>query len=157
MFKAVSGPNAGKSLIHLDNWELTTFTNWAKQYPKSTVVSFNTEFRGLNYSVYPYGDYPETDRLLFPVDTSDKRLNIKEPIIAVKFGSTVRAYPLAEIQRSTNGVITDTIEGEILILKSSSHDNSVKIVQAPKNAFVAHTFWFAWAANEPNTELYKAP
>lgn len=157
LFKAVSGPNAGKSLIHFNDWQLTTFGNWTKQYPQSTVVSFNTGIGGQDYNVYPYGDYPITDDLIFPVDTSDKRLNIKEPIIAVKYGNTAKAYPIYVIQRSTDGVITDTIEGEPLILKASFKDNSIRIVQAPESAFVVHTFWFAWAANEPNTELYKAP
>ena len=156
-FQAISGPNAGKSLTHLDNWELTTFEDWAERNPDSTVVSFDTGPDSQSYNISPYGDYAQTDDLMFPVDISDKRLNLKERIIAVKFGNTARAYPLTEIQRSVNGVVNDTIEGEIFILESSDQTNTVRIVQAPENAFIAHTFWFAWAAYEPNTEIYKAP
>ncbi|MCH8824211.1 MAG: DUF3179 domain-containing protein [Planctomycetes bacterium] len=156
-FQAISGPNAGKSLTHLDNWELTTFEDWAERNPDSTVVSFDTGLERGNYNISPYGDYAQTDHLMFPVDVSDKRLNLKERIIAIKFGNTARAYPLTEIQRSVNGVVNDTIEGEIFILESSDQTNTVRIVQAPENALIAHTFWFAWAAYEPNTEIYKAP
>lgn len=156
-FQAISGPNAGKSLTHLDNWELTTFKDWTERYPDSTVVSFNTGLEDQDYNINPYGDYSQTDYLMFPVDVSDDRLNLKDRIIAIKFGNTTKAYPLTEIQRSVNGIVSDTIEGEVIILESSDQTNSVRIVQAPYDALVAHTFWFAWAAYEPNTEIYESP
>jgi len=89
-FNAISGPNAGKSLTHLDNWEITSFEMWKKQHPDSTIVSFETGFESRNnYSVSPYGNYAETDDLMFPVDTSDNRLKLKDRIIAVKYGNTI--------------------------------------------------------------------
>ena len=157
-FQAISGPNSGNSLTHLDNWELTTFTSWKDRYPDSTVVSFNTGLENpQNYKVQLYGDLAQTDDLMFPVDTSDNRLKLKDRIMAVKFGNTARAYPIIEIQKSADGVVKDTIEGEIFIFESSKQTNTIKVIQAPEDAFVAHTFWFAWAAYEPNTEIYKAP
>ncbi len=156
-FQAISGPNAGKSLAHLDNWELTSFKEWADRHPDSTVVSFDTGPNSRNYNESPYGDYSQTDYLMFPVDTSDDRLSLKERIIAVKFRNTIKAYPLAEIQRSVNGVVQDTIDGELFVFESSNQGNTVRITQAPKDALIAHTFWFAWAASQPATEVYRAP
>jgi hypothetical protein len=32
----------------------------------------------------------------------------------------------------------------------------VSVVRAPDDAQVVHTFWFAWAAFHPDTEVYRA-
>jgi len=48
------------------------------------------------------------------------------------------------------------IEGEMFIFESKDQSNTIKIISAPEDALIAHTFWFAWAAYEPDTEIYKA-
>ena len=152
-FSAISGPNAGTSLRHL-GWELTTFADWAKRHPESTVLSFDTGHQR-NYRSNLYGDYFETDRLMFPVANSDTRLNRKDQIIAVKLGEVVKAYPISEIQRAPDGVVRDTIDGQTIVLEADGQTGAVRVVEAPAKAFVAHTFWFAWVAFEPETEVYR--
>lgn len=152
-FSAISGPNAGRSLPHL-GWELTTFADWSNRHPESTVLSVDTGHQR-NYRSNPYSDYFETDRLMFPVANSDTRLNDKDQIIAVKLGEVAKAYPISEIQRAPNGVVRDTIDGQTIVLESNAQTNSARVVQMPANAFVAHTFWFAWVAFEPDTEVYR--
>ena len=152
-FSAISGPNAGRSLPHL-GWELTTFADWSNRHPESTVLSVDTGHQR-NYRSNPYGDYFETDRLMFPVTNSDTRLNDKDQIIAVKLGEVAKAYPISEIQRAPNGVVRDTIDGQTIVLESNAQTDSARVVQMPANAFVAHTFWFAWVAFEPDTEVYR--
>lgn len=152
-FSAISGPNAGRSLPHL-GWELTTFADWSNRHPESTVLSVDTGHQR-NYRSNPYGDYFETDRLMFPVANSDTRLNDKDQIIAVKLGEVAKAYPISEIQRAPNGVVRDTIDGQTIVLESNAQTDSARVVQMPANAFVAHTFWFAWVAFEPDTEVYR--
>ena len=152
-FSAISGPNAGRSLPHL-GWELTTFADWSNRHPESTVLSVDTGHQR-NYRSSPYGDYFETDRLMFPVTNSDTRLNDKDQIIAVKLGEVAKAYPISEIQRAPNGVVRDTIDGQTIVLESNAQTDSARVVQMPANAFVAHTFWFAWVAFEPDTEVYR--
>ena len=95
------------------------------------------------------------DRLMFPVANSDTRLNDKDQIIAVKLGEIAKAYPISEIQRAPNGVVRDTIDGQTIVLESNAQTDSARVVQMPANAFVAHTFWFAWVAFEPDTEVYR--
>ncbi len=153
-FSAISGPNAGKSLQHL-GWELTTFADWSKRHPESTVLSFDTGHQR-NYRRNLYGDYLESDRLIFPVANSDTRLKRKDQIIAVKLGEAVKAYPISEIQRAPDGVVRDTIEGQSIVLIADAQTGAVRVVEAPANAFIAHTFWFAWVAFEPGTEIYRA-
>lgn len=152
-FAAISGPNAGKSLRHL-GWELTTFASWSKRHPDSTVVSFETG-HSRDYQTNPYGDYLENDRLMFPVERADTRLSPKDRIVAVKLGETVKAYPISEIQRAPGGVVRDTIDGQTIVLESDEQTGSVRVAEAPDEALVVHTFWFAWVAFQPQTEVYR--
>jgi hypothetical protein len=152
-FAAISGPNAGKSLRHL-GWEITTFASWSKRHPDSTVVSFETGY-GRDYQTNPYADYFKTDRLMFPVDRKDTRLNPKDRIVAVKLGETVKAYPISEIQRAPGGVVRDTIDDQTIVLESDEQTGSVRVAEAPNEALVVHTFWFAWVAFQPQTEVYR--
>lgn len=152
-FAAISGPNAGKSLRHL-RWELTTFASWSKRHPDSTVVSFETG-HSRDYQANPYGDYLENDRLMFPVERADTRLSPKDRIVAVKLGETVKAYPISEIQRAPGGVVRDTIDGQTIVLESDEQTGSVRVAEAPDEALVVHTFWFAWVAFQPQTEVYR--
>ncbi|MCH8152941.1 MAG: hypothetical protein IH830_11290 [Planctomycetes bacterium] len=49
----------------------------------------------------------------------------------------------------------DTIDGETIVLQADAASGSVRIVQAPKRALVVYTYWFAWAAFHPQTEIYR--
>ena len=150
-FTAISGPNAGKSLRHLP-WELTTFAAWRKTNPAGAVVSFNTGY-DRDYANLPYEDYFRTDQLRFPIAREDLRLGRRELIIGIKLGETARAYPGREIQKAPDAVGRDTIDGETIVLQADAASGSVRIVQAPKRALVVHTYWFAWAAFHPQTEI----
>ncbi len=149
--QAVSGPNAGQTLRHLP-WGLTTFEAWADAHPDSTVISFDTGW-DRDYTVQPYGDYFESDRLFFPIERRDDRLPIKEQIVGVAMDGTAKAYPVAAIAQAPSGTVRDWIGGQTLVLESGA-DGGVRIVQAPDGAQVVHTFWFAWAAFYPQTEVW---
>ena len=151
-FMAVSGPNAGRSLRHLP-WELTTLAEWRRDRPRSTVMTFNTGYQR-RYDRMPYGDYFETDRLMFPVSRQDTRLPGKTRVVGVRLGDAVRAYPADEIRRAADGLVRDTIGGETIVLRAAPDGESVQVVEVPAEAQVAHTFWFAWAAFHPQTGIY---
>jgi hypothetical protein len=150
---AVSGPNAGRSLPHLP-WELTTVAEWRRARPESTVMTFNTGHKR-PYVEAPYGDYFESDRLMFPVAREDARLYGKTRVVGVRLADTVRAYPADELRKAADGLVRDTIGGEPIVLRADPDGGSVRVVQAPPGAQVAHTFWFAWAAIHPQTEIYR--
>ncbi|MHC4769837.1 MAG: DUF3179 domain-containing protein [Planctomycetota bacterium] len=151
-FTAVSGPNAGRSLRHLP-WKLTTLAEWRRDRPRSTVLTFNTGYQR-RYDRLPYGDYFETDRLMFPVSRRDKRLPGKTRVVGIRLGDTVRAYPTDEIRRVAEGLVRDRIGGGTIVLRAAPDGESVQVVEAPADAQVAHTFWFAWAAFHPQTDIY---
>jgi hypothetical protein len=149
---AISGPNVGRSLPHLP-WELTTLSEWRQAHPDSTVMTFNTGYVR-DYGRIPYGDYFRTSRLIFPVGHEDSRLHPKAAVVGVKLGDVVRAYPVDEVRKAADGLVRDTIEGQTVVLRTAPRTGSVRVMEAPPRAKIAHTFWFAWAAFHPQTEIY---
>ncbi len=152
--EAVSGPNAGRSLVHLDNWELTTFGTWKREHPDSTVVGFDTGHRRA-YDMNPYARYFQSHRLIFPVEHRDTRLRNKDPVIGIRLGEVTRAYPLAELRDASGGRVRDVLEGQRVQFDIDAESGAIKIVQIPEGAGVTHTFWFAWVAFHPDTEVYE--
>jgi hypothetical protein len=134
-------------------WKLTTLAEWRRDRPRSTVLTFNTGYQR-RYDRLPYGDYFETDRLMFPVSRRDKRLPGKTRVVGIRLGDTVRAYPTDEIRRAADGLVRETIGGGTIVLQAAPDGESVQVVEAPADAQVAHTFWFAWAAFHPQTDIY---
>ena len=150
---ALSGPYAGRSLRHYSTWRITPFSEWKKARPDSTVVSLQTGHRR-NYAESPYHDYLRSDRLMFPVSRVDERLANKTPVVGVRYGNAVRAYPVERILGAEGGTVRDGIGGGTLELRASDDGDTIIVVQAPRGAFVVHTFWFAWYAFHPGTEVY---
>ncbi len=150
---AISGPNAGRSLRHLP-WEITTAAAWRTRHPDSTVMSFETG-HDRDYGRNPYRNYfGSDDTLLFPVANEDDRLQRRDPIIGIRLGDTTRAYPVATIRNAPDGLLRDSIEGQAIVLSAGPDGESVRIVEAPTEALGVHTYWFAWAAFYPDTEVY---
>lgn len=150
--RAISGPNAGTSLTHLP-WELTTASDWKARHPDSMVMTFDTG-HDRNYERTPYPEYLASDMLLFPISNHDQRLSRRTRVVGVKLGDTVRAYPTAVIRRAPDGTVRDSIGDMAIVLEADGEAGSVRVVEAPPAAQVVHTFWFAWAAFHPETEIY---
>ncbi|MHC4415550.1 MAG: DUF3179 domain-containing protein [Planctomycetota bacterium] len=152
-FTAISGPNAGRTLRHLP-WAFTTLREWGVTHPGATVLTLNTGY-DRDYGWHPYGDYFENDRLMFPVAREDPRLGRKEPIVGVRWADGIRAYPVREIHDAPEGVVRDAIAGGTVVLRADPATGSVRIMEAPDDALVVHTYWFAWAAFHPETEIWE--
>ena len=58
------------------------------------------------------------------------------------------------IRNAPDGLVRDSIEGEAIVLSAPPGSQSVRVVEAPPGAHVVHTYWFAWAAFHPDTEVY---
>lgn len=155
---AVSGPNAGRSLIHLSGWEVTTFARWREAHPGSTVATLDTGYYSVDrYNATAYESYFQTDDVMFPVSGMDNRFPNKHPVVGVRFGETAKAYPVAAIHDAPRGRIEDTINGMPVVLESTGGPGTVRIVDVPGGARVIHTFWFAWYAFHPGTAVYTPP
>ncbi len=151
---AVSGPNAGRTLRHLGGWSLTSLGAWLAEHPDSTVISRETgHTRPYGHNVY--ADYFRTDRLMFPAEPRDERMPNKEPVVGVRLGEHAKAYPVEAVARAEGGVVTDTIDGKTITLRADRFNESVEVIEAPDDAAVVHTFWFAWHAMHPQTAVYE--
>jgi len=151
---AVSGPYAGRSLKHLDNWRITTLGKWQAAHPDTTIISTDTG-HPRDYSRSPYSSYFDSDMLMFPADPGDSRIERnKTPVVGIKLGDAAVAYPVEAIQQAPEGTINTTIGGQPVILKADE-DGEVQIVSVPEDALVVHTFWFAWAAFHQGTDIYQ--
>jgi len=150
---AISGPNAGKSLRHLDGWAIVAFGQWKRDHPGGEVVSAETGHRR-DYRRSPYGRYFTSDRLMFPASPKDERYPNKMRVVGVKLDGVVRAYPLEQVNKATDATLTDTIAGERVVLRAEPGKGNIRVVEAPEAARIVHTFWFAWHAFHPETEVY---
>lgn len=148
--EALSGPYAGQSLRHLP-WTLTTFGDWRRRHPDGAVVTFDTGYRR-NYQRNPYARYLRSPNLMFPVRPLDRRLPLKARVVGVRVNGTTKVYPLHAIAAVDDGRLVDEIGGERIVLAHTGA--GVRVVSAPPDAEVIHTFWFAWAAFHPETDIY---
>jgi hypothetical protein len=145
-FTAVSGPHAGRRLRHVNSWQLTNYKAWCREHPETTVVSI--EGSG---GRSPYAAHTRSNRLMFPVSRHDDRLADKTPVIGILHRGLARAYPVEQLQ--ANGLILDELAGEAVVLRATV-DGSISVEDAPRDALVAHAFWFAWFALHPDTDVW---
>lgn len=55
------------------------------------------------------------------------------------------------------GQVWDRIGDGVIELRVDAETGEVTVRQAPEDAQVVHTFWFAWYAFHPGTEIWGLP
>jgi len=153
--QAISGPQKGRKLkviplIH------TSWEGWREQHPESVVLSTNTGY-SRDYTKSPYGGYEKSNEIFFPVSASDQRFHNKEWVLGVNIGETFKAYPFSELGKIASPVI-DSISGhrvEVIF----DRENKSAIVRDEKGREMPSimSYWFAWYAFHPDTEVFQAP
>ncbi|MCI0363513.1 MAG: DUF3179 domain-containing protein [Phycisphaerales bacterium] len=151
---AISGPQFGSTLRHINSWQITSFENWRQQQSDSTVLTLATGHHR-NYARNPYGDYCDTDELYFPIADEDDRLPRKARVVGVRFADRAIAYPVDVIAASPDGTLVTEIAGKRFAFACNEEATNVRVLEAPVDSSVVHTFWFAWASFNPQTELYS--
>lgn len=83
--KPVVGPLVGQN-IQMDYLSVvtTTWGEWKKRHPQTTVLSLNTGHKRDYGEGVAYQDYFSNDNLMFNVQRSDDRLKNKQSILAIK-------------------------------------------------------------------------
>jgi len=155
MAQGISGPRAKQQLKTMPV-ELTTWNDWQARHPDSKVLSTRTGYRR-DYSRTPYGRYFTTDKLMFPVSKTDKRLKNKVPVLGVWTARAARAYPITEFQKpGAAREIDQQLDGRKFRLAYNRQAKSLRVVKADEGLSVMYAFWFAWYALHPKTELYHS-
>ncbi|MEZ4985539.1 MAG: DUF3179 domain-containing (seleno)protein [Saprospiraceae bacterium] len=80
--RAVAGPVAGAALDKVPA-TLTTWGEWLERHPETLVLSKETGYTR-NYDLDAYAHYATNDRLMFPLNHSDKRMGVKERVLGVR-------------------------------------------------------------------------
>ncbi|RMF21720.1 MAG: DUF3179 domain-containing protein, partial [Bacteroidetes bacterium] len=112
--QAVSGPESGKTLELIPTLR-TTFGHWKTLHPQTLVLSPKTGFQR-NYAASPYGDYPLTPGIWFPVAHRSRELPAKELVLGLEVDGNYKAYPYSEL-RKAGPTIRDTFQGRTILIR----------------------------------------
>ncbi|MGE3795906.1 MAG: DUF3179 domain-containing protein [Dehalococcoidia bacterium] len=100
----VVGPLVGLDVrLSLHPVVTTTWGEWRREHPDTTVVSIETGFDRDYSENAAYRDYFSHDRLMFETPTSDARLKNKAEVVALRpevLGGTAAAIPVDTLRRS---------------------------------------------------------
>jgi hypothetical protein len=154
MMEAISGPLAGEKLQMLPTMN-TTLGEWRRKYPDTWVLTENTGYPR-DYSRDPYAGYEQSEQLYFDVDKKDERFHPKESVIGIEINKQFKAYPFSELEKLKDGKLKDQFQGQELVINFNKDSRSATISNQQGEQLPAlTTFWFAWYAFHPETEVYK--
>ena len=152
MTRAISGENAIEPLQTLP-LELTPWKSWRDRHPDTEVLATNTGY-ARNYGVSPYEGYLTTPGLMFPMKKTDDRLPEKTPVLGVWHDQTAIAFPLEKFA-GKDVELQKSIDGIKFTLRYEDDSHSIRVTETGDGIQWAYTFWFAWAAFHPETEIYS--
>ncbi len=152
MAAGISGPGVKKRLAPLP-LELTTWSEWTKRHPESTVLSVKTGHRR-DYSRNPYSGYFDRPELMFPATPSSDRLPTKERVLGVWSGKTFRAYPQSAFSPEKPRA-DELIDGKRILVEFDPASRSMRVARAEEGIEWMYSFWFAWYAFHPETEVFR--
>ena len=152
MAKGVSGPGARKDLDVLPA-DLTTWQEWLARHPETDVLSDRTGYAGNNYRANPYRDYFAGRNLMFPVKPMNNRLPAKSMVLGVWSDGKARAYPLAAFRTEVEG-LEQNLDVKRFTLAYDAGHKTLRVVDADEGLHWMYSFWFAWYAFHPQTDVY---
>lgn len=153
MAEGVSGPAARIPLKTLPV-ELTTWQDWMTRHPQTTVLSSDTG-HARNYGQLLYAAYFASPDLMFAVKPLDRRLPAKTPVLGVWTANAARAYAVSKFSGESRQ-LAERLNGKSLTLEYDARSRNLRVSLADEEVQWMYSFWFAWAAFRPKTELYKA-
>ena len=155
MSQAISGPMKGTRLTMLPLVH-TTWSEWRAEHPDTHVLSRENE-SGRDYDRDPYAGYEDSSGIWFPVAKKDPRYHPKEPVLGLEIEGRFKAYPFAELSR-TKGEVGDRFADREFVVRYSPDSRSARIIgKDGRELPTVQSYWFAWYAFHPETEVYTAP
>lgn len=153
--EALTGVLTGKRLTIYPS-TFTTWSEWKTKWPQTKILSLNTGYRR-DYLRDPYAGYDEPNSSpAFPVSISSDLLPPKERVVGISVNGINKAYPTKQLQGES---VTDQIGNTTVEIVGSPTGTSAEVffIDDIKNRILApstSSFWFAWFAAYPDTELY---
>ena len=149
--EAVTGPRVGARLAVLRS-RLEPWGDWRRRHPESSVLSRVTGHRR-DYSRSPYGDYARSSRVSDAL-RPDPRYHPKTRTLGLRLGERARAYPAPELDRAGGAVEEQFLGRAVRVTWDAEREHFD--VTAPPELEVVESYWFAWAAFHPQTEVFRA-
>lgn len=133
------------------------FGDFKKKYPRGEVLSRDTGATRF-YGQDPYGDYYTKPGTYFSLSHKDNRLGEKEFVLGIVVNGKAKAYWPAAVKNV--GTLEDKFQGKTIVVKYDSEIDAVRLFEKKPDGTQTRlnpfgSFWFAWAAAHPDTELYK--
>lgn len=154
MSEAISGPLLGTRLTALAVSN-TTWRDWRERHPDSQVLSADTGFRR-DYDVDLYPGYARSGRVFFSLSARNRLYRSKEMVLGLEVEGKFKAYPFKELKIGP-AHFSDQLNGKHFEIQYDQRNRTARAInkQGSESASVL-TFWFAWYAFHPDTEIYKA-
>jgi hypothetical protein len=153
--KGISGKLVNQKLKIISSSH-TSWQDWHKKHPNSKVLSNKTGFKR-DYTRSPYGDYNNTKSTYFPVAFRNKKYHPKERVIGVTIDGKQKVYPFTELAKTNKNSLKDVFAGTQLRLEFDVENRDGLIKDSTGKIIPSmNTFWFAWYAFHPKSEIYKA-
>ena len=150
--KSVSGKSVGVKLKWLPSQHLT-WKAWKTKYPNSKVLSLDTGYNR-NYNATPYGNYINSNNVMFPVPKTRDDLSDKTWVVGVIINNIAKAYDVNKLPDKKE--VKDKIGKTNIIIKYDKEKNHPVITTEDKKEIASVlVYWFAWQAFYPNTEIWK--
>ncbi len=151
--RAVSGPAVGQQLERVA-CVATTWGEWSERYPQSLVLTTQTGF-SRNYEVNPYEQYAGNDRLMFPLNHTDKRLPLKQRVLGVEVNGQYKAYPYSLLAGTENFMLEDNVNGQAITIEFVPESQTAYATDELGNLLpTMSVYWFAWSAFHPETAIH---
>ena len=151
--KSVTGKMKGQKLEMLPLLQ-TSWGEWKSLYPKTQVLSQNTGF-SRDYNRNPYQGYERAAGVYFPIKFRSQKYHPKERVLGLEFDGKYKAYPFAEMSKKS-GRFTDQFAGREVTVEYKESESSARIFDDKgKEIPTLNSFWFAWYAFHPDTEVFK--
>ncbi len=152
---AIAGRFSGSQLERIAVRQ-ESFAMWKKRHPDTKVLLPPEEAR-IAYAPGggPYEPYYQVDKAPFPVEGEDRRFHAKEMVLGVVVDGTPRAY-LGSLVARSGGQVVDEVAGRSIRIEFLPKERVFRY-EAPAGVDVTESFWFAWKAWHPDTEVWRDP
>jgi len=155
--EAIVGELTGTKLTLLPS-DQVEFGKWREIHPDGQVLSRETGATRF-YGTSPYGDYfTSTSFARSLAGGRDTRLTPDAFVFGIVVNGKAKAYPAEAVKQK--GELTDEFEKQTFVLR---YDKELEVVRVYRrlsdgseeriNPF--SSFWFAWTAAHPDTEVYQ--
>ncbi len=148
---AIEGNIKGKKVNNFRIF-VTTWKDWKEQHTNTLVLSRDTGFNR-DYNRSPYPGYDKIYRIWFPLVAESNLLKTKDFIFGIENNGKFTAILEKGFQERYPRGLNITLGGENIHVSYNEKLNVLEIDNLEIKAF--ETYWFAWYAYHPTTELIK--